>query len=128
MARPNGALPSSNSTMVAPGADSSRRPTVMSWPSVVRTDAISRAVASAADASARSAVGAEELSTVAQQMSVAVEEAAQGARVARLVVSHVDRYAQENREVSRIALGTSQRVASELEKLRELLREFDASR
>jgi len=36
----------------------------------------------------------------------------------------VDRSAEENREVAKVALGAAQRVASELERLRELLREF----
>jgi len=91
---------------------------------VDRTEAISRAIASAAQSSADSAVGAAELSTVARQMSASVETASRSAGAARAVVGNVDRSAQENREVSRIALGATQRVAAELEHLRELLREF----
>ena len=91
---------------------------------VGRTEAISRAIASAAQASAQSAVGAAELSSVAAQMSASVETASRSAAAARAVGGNVDRSAQENREVSGIALGAAQRVASELEHLRELLREF----
>jgi methyl-accepting chemotaxis protein len=91
---------------------------------VGRTDAISRAVASAADASVRSASGADELSAVAARLSTSVEDAAGIAGAARAVVGTVDRSAQENREVSRIALTTAQRIAGEIEELRELLREF----
>ncbi len=91
---------------------------------VGRTDAIARAVASAADASVRSASGADELSSVAARLSTSVEDAAGIAGAARAVVASVDRSAQENREVSRIALATAQRVAAEVEELRELLREF----
>jgi methyl-accepting chemotaxis protein len=92
---------------------------------VGRTDAISRAVASAADASVRSASGADELSTVAARLTSSVEDAAGIAGAARAVVGTVDRSAQENREVSRIALATAQRVATEVVELRELLREFE---
>ncbi len=91
---------------------------------VGRTDAIARAVTSAADASVRSASGADELSSVAARLSTSVEDAAGIAGAARAVVASVDRSAQENREVSRIALATAQRVAAEVEELRELLREF----
>jgi methyl-accepting chemotaxis protein len=91
---------------------------------VGRTGAISRAVASAADASVRSASGADELSTVAARLTSSVEDAAGIAGAARAVVGTVDRSAQENREVSRVALATAQRVAAEVEELRELLREF----
>ncbi len=91
---------------------------------VGRTDAISRAVASAADASARSASGADDLSAAAARVSASVEEAAGIAGAARAVVGTVDRAAQENREISRIALATAQRVAAEVDELRELLREF----
>jgi methyl-accepting chemotaxis protein len=93
---------------------------------VGRTEAISRAVARAADASARSAAGADELSGVAAKMSVSVDEAAQSAAVARSVVGRVDHSAQENGKVSQIALGAAQRVAKELEQLRDLLQEFRA--
>ncbi|MFI5316621.1 MAG: methyl-accepting chemotaxis protein [Myxococcota bacterium] len=93
---------------------------------VTRTEAISRAVASATEASVRSASGAGELSTVASQLSASVEEAAQVANAARGVVGSVDRSAQQNREVSRVALDTAHRVAAELETLRDLLREFQA--
>jgi len=89
-----------------------------------RTDAISRAVASAADASARSASGADDLSAAAARLSSSVDEAAGIAGAARAVVGTVDRAAQENREISRIALATAQRVAAEVDELRELLREF----
>jgi len=91
---------------------------------VDRTEAISRAIASAAKSSARSAVGAAELSSVAAQMSASVETASRNAGAARAVGGTVDRSAQENREVSRIALGAAQRVAAELEHLREVLSEF----
>jgi len=91
---------------------------------VGRTDAIARAVASAADASVRSASGADELSAVAARLTTSVEDAAGIAGAARAVVGTVDRSAQENREVSRIALATAQRVAAEVEELRKLLREF----
>ncbi|MEX2208868.1 MAG: methyl-accepting chemotaxis protein [Myxococcota bacterium] len=91
---------------------------------VDRTEAISRAISSAARSSAKSAVGAGELSSAAAQMSLSVETAARNAGAARAVGGNVDRSAQENREVSKIALGAAQRVASELDHLRELLREF----
>jgi HpcH/HpaI aldolase/citrate lyase family len=41
-AAPNGAVPSSNSSTTVPGMDSSARPTVMLWPSAVRTLAMCR--------------------------------------------------------------------------------------
>ncbi|HTO53083.1 MAG TPA: methyl-accepting chemotaxis protein [Myxococcota bacterium] len=91
---------------------------------VGRTDAIARAVASAADSSVRSASSADELSTVAARLSSSVEDAAGVAGAARVVVATVDRSAQENREVSRVALATAQRVAAEVAELRDLLREF----
>ena len=91
---------------------------------VDRTEAISRAIASAAKASEKSAAGAAELSSVAAQMSVSVETASLNAAAARAVGENVDRSAQENREVSKIALGAAQRVAAELECLRELLSDF----
>ncbi len=91
---------------------------------VDRTEAISRSIASAAKASAKSAIGAAELSSVAAQMSASVETASRSAGAARAVGGNVDRSAQENREVSKIALGAAQRVAAELEHLRELLSEF----
>jgi len=91
---------------------------------VDRTEAISRAISSAARSSAKSAVGAAELSSAAAQMSRSVETAARNASAARAVGGNVDRSAQENREVSKIALGAAQRVAAELDRLRELLREF----
>ncbi len=91
---------------------------------VDRTEAISRSIASAAKASAKSAIGAAELSSVAAQMSLAVETASRNAGATRAVGGNVDRSAQENREVSKIALGAAQRVAAELEHLRELLSEF----
>jgi methyl-accepting chemotaxis protein len=91
---------------------------------VGRTDAIARAVSSAADASVRSASAADELSTVAGRLSASVEDAAGVAGAARAVVATVDRSAQENRELSRIALATAQRVAAEVAELRDLLREF----
>ncbi len=88
------------------------------------TEAISRAISSAAKSSAESAIGAAELASVAAQMSLSVETAARNAGAARAVGGNVDRSAQENREVSKIALGAAQRVATELDRLRELLREF----
>jgi methyl-accepting chemotaxis protein len=91
---------------------------------VDRTEAISRAVASAAQASAQSAAGAVELSGVAAQMSSSVANASRNAQAARAVGGHVDRAAQENREVSRVALVAAQKVAAELEDLRALLRGF----
>jgi hypothetical protein len=93
---------------------------------VDRTEAISRSIASAAKASAKSALGAAELSSVAAQMSQSVETASRNAGAARAVGGTVDRSAQENRDVSKIALGAAQRVASELERLRELLSEFSS--
>ncbi|HTO09012.1 MAG TPA: methyl-accepting chemotaxis protein [Myxococcota bacterium] len=91
---------------------------------VGRTDAIAHAVASAADASGRSARALEELTAVAGRLSSSVEDAAGIAGAARVVVATVDRSAQENRGVSRVALGTAQRVAAEMAALRELLGEF----
>lgn len=91
---------------------------------VNRTEAISRAVASAAQASAQSAAGAVELSSVASQMSTSVADASRNAHAARAVGGKVDAAAQENREVSKIALAAAQRVVAELESLRALLREF----
>jgi methyl-accepting chemotaxis protein len=91
---------------------------------VGRTDAIARAVASAADSSVRSANAADELASVAGRLSSSVEDAAGVAGAARVVVATVDRSAQENREVARVALATAQRVAAEVAELRDLLREF----
>jgi methyl-accepting chemotaxis protein len=91
---------------------------------VGRAEAISRAIASAADASASAAIGASELSGVANEMSAAVAGAARSAGTARSVGGLVDRSAEENRQVAAAALGAVQRVAGELERRRELLREF----
>jgi hypothetical protein len=63
---------------------------------------------------------------VAAQMSESLAGAATSAGSVRAVVAGVDKAAQENREVARMALGTAQRVAAELERVRELLREFSA--
>jgi methyl-accepting chemotaxis protein len=91
---------------------------------VGRTEAITRAISSAAEASRTSAAGATELSGVAAKMSSAVAAASRSATSARAVGGHVDRAAQENREVASVALTAAQRVARELETLRALLREF----
>jgi methyl-accepting chemotaxis protein len=91
---------------------------------VSRTDAITHAIASAADASAGAARGTEELARVAAEMSERAGDAVRGSTSARSIVDTVAVAARENGQVAKVTLGAAQKVAREVERLRELVNEF----
>jgi methyl-accepting chemotaxis protein len=91
---------------------------------VDRTEAITRAIGSAADASAGAARGTEELARVAAEMSERAADAVRGSTSAREIVQAVASAARENRQVANVTLGAAQKVAREVERLRDLVNEF----
>jgi len=91
---------------------------------VERTEEITHAIASAADASADAARGTEELARVAAEMSERAADAVRGSNSAREIVDTVATAARENRQVANVTLGAAQKVAREVERLRELVNEF----
>ena len=91
---------------------------------VERTEEITHAIASAADASADAARGTEELARVAAEMSERAADAVRGSNSARAIVDTVATAARENRQVANVTLGAAQKVAREVERLRELVNEF----
>jgi methyl-accepting chemotaxis protein len=91
---------------------------------VDRTEAITRAIGSAADASSSAARGTEELARVALEMSERATDAVRGSTSAREIVQTVAEAARENRQVANVTLGAAQKVAREVQRLRDLVNEF----
>ena len=91
---------------------------------MLRTEEITRAIASAADASAGSARGSDELKRVAIEMSERAVDAVEGSTSAREIVRRVADAARENRQVANTTLGAANKVASEVERLRSLVAAF----
>ena len=78
----------------------------------------------AADASAGSARGSDELKRVALEMSERAIDAVEGSTSAREIVRQVASAARENRQVANTTLGAANKVASEVERLRSLVAAF----
>ena len=92
---------------------------------VQRTEEITRAIASAADASAGSARGSDELKRVARRdVGARRSTPSQGSTSAREIVRQVAAAARENRKVANITLSAANKVASEVERLRSLVAAF----
>ena len=74
--------------------------------------------------SSSAARGTEELARVAGEMSERAADAVRGSTSAREIVQTVATAARENRQVANVTLGAAQKVAREVQRLRDLVNEF----